>query len=226
MILQKIFLKLKSSQIADSRFMHTSVMQHVIISSLKVFNVVAPKLPICRRVKKGSLGEGCRIHPTALIDRDHVIIGNDCTIGEYVVIERNTLIGDHVTISAEAVIGSEGFELRRVAGEIVPVAHIGGVIIGDNAVIGCRACIDKSVLSEFTEVGASSVIGDGVEVGHGIKIGKDVEVAEGTMIGGYSHIGDRVRIGKRCSIADGLTLGDDVTIPDYAVVTRDVKKES
>jgi UDP-3-O-[3-hydroxymyristoyl] glucosamine N-acyltransferase len=224
MILQTIFLKLKSARVADSWIMHTAVMQHLAKSSLKVFNHVAPTLPICRRVKRGTLGKGNRIHPTAIIDHDHVIIGDDCTIGEHAVIEKNTIIGNHVTIGPEAVIGSEGFELRKVAGEIVRVAHLGGVIIGDNAKIGPRACIDKSVLSEYTHVGASTEIGAGVEIGHGIQIGREVVVSEGTMVGGYSHIGNHVRIGKRCSIADGLTLGEDTTIPDYAVVTRNVKK--
>jgi UDP-3-O-[3-hydroxymyristoyl] glucosamine N-acyltransferase len=226
MILQKIFLKLKSPEIADSWFMHTYVVQHAVKICLKTYNRIAPKLPLCRRVNVGYLGSGNQIHPTAIIDYHQVTMGDCCSIGKKVVIEKNTIIGNHVTIGEGAVIGSEGFELRKIAGEIIPVVHIGGVIINDNAVIGSRVCIDKSGLGEYTEIGESSHIMDGVEVGHGIKIGRNVIVSEGTMIGGYSRIGDRVWIGKRCSITDGLSLGDDTIIPDHSVVTRDMKKVS
>ncbi len=226
MILQTIFLKIKSPAVADSWFMHTSVMQYIMKICLKFFNYLAPKTRLCQRVKAGSLGKGNEIHPTAIIDYDRVIIGDFCTIEKNVVIEKNTIIGNHVTIGQGVVIGSEGFELRRIAGEIIPVVHLGGVIIHDNVHICPHACIDKSSLGEYTEIGESSVIMAGVEVGHGIKIGQHVTVSEGTMIGGYARIGNHVKIGKRCSITDGISLGEDVVIPDYSVVTREVKGPS
>ena len=224
MILQTIFLKMKSPAVADSWFMHTSVMQYVMKIGLKFFNYLAPKTRLCQRVKVGTLGKGNEIHPTAIIDYDRVIIGDFCTIAQNVVIEKNTIIGSYVTIGKGAVIGSEGFELRKIAGEIVPVVHLGGVIIHDNVHIGSHVCIDKSSLGEYTEIGESSVIMAGVEVGHGIKIGQKVTISEGSMIGGYARIGDRVKIGKRCSITDGISLGEGVVIPDYSVVTREVKR--
>ncbi|MEI7856141.1 MAG: hypothetical protein WCH85_01400 [Methanomicrobiales archaeon] len=217
---------MKSAGVADSWFMHTSVMQYLVKTGLLFFNYFAPKTHLCQRVKIGSLGEGNTIHPTAIIDYDRVIIGDSCSIEKNVVIEKNTIIGNHVTIGQGVVIGSEGFELRRIAGEIIPVAHLGGVIIHDNVHIGSCVCIDKSSLDGFTEVGESSTILSYVQVGHGIKIGKDVTVSEGTMIGGYARIGDRVKIGKHCSISDGISLDEDIIIPDYTVVTRDVKRSS
>jgi UDP-3-O-[3-hydroxymyristoyl] glucosamine N-acyltransferase len=226
MILQKIFLKMKSPRIADSWFMHTSVMQYSMKVCLKFFNYLAPKTRLCQRVKAGSLGKGNKIHPTAIIDYERVIIGNFCNIEKNVVIEKNIIIGNNVTIGNGAVIGSEGFELRKIAGEIIPVVHLGGVIIHDNVHICSRVCIDKSSLGEYTEIGESSVIMNDVEVGHGIKIGQKVTISEGSMIGGYARIGDRVKIGKRCSIADGISLGEGVVIPDYSVVTREVKGPS
>jgi UDP-3-O-[3-hydroxymyristoyl] glucosamine N-acyltransferase len=226
MILQKIFLKLKSPAVADSWFMHTSAMQYSMKVCLTFFNYLVPKTRLCQRVKVGTLGKGNEIHPTAIIDYERVIIGNFCTIEKKVVIEKNTIIGNNVSIGNGAVIGSEGFELRKIAGEIIPVVHLGGVIIHDNVHIDARVCIDKSSLGEYTEIGESSVIMAGVEVGHGIKIGQKVTISEGSMIGGYAKIGDHVKIGKRCSIADGISLGEGVVIPDYSVVTREVKGHS
>ena len=223
MILQKIFYKLKSADVADSWLMHTSVMQYTMKTGLKFFNYLAPKTRLCQRVKAGSLGKGNVIHPTAIIDYDRVIIGDSCVIEKKVVVEKNTIIGNHVTIGEGVVIGSEGFELRRLAGEIIPVAHLGGVIIHDNVRIGPRACVDKSSFSEYTEIGDSSDIMTAVQVGHGIKIGRDVTVMDETMIGGYTKIGDRVKIGRRCSISDGISLSDGMVIPDYTIVTRELK---
>jgi UDP-3-O-[3-hydroxymyristoyl] glucosamine N-acyltransferase len=223
MILQKIFQRLKSADVADSWLMHTSVMQYFIKVCLTFFNYLAPKTRLCQRVKAGSLGKDNMIHPTAIIDYDQVIIGDSCVIEGKVVIEKNTIIGNHVTIGEGAVIGSEGFELRRIAGEIIPVAHLGGVIIHDNVHIGPHACVDKSSFSEYTEIGDSSDIMAAVQVGHGIKIGQNVIVMEATMIGGYAKIGNRVKIGRRCSISDGISLDDGVDIPDYTVVTREMK---
>lgn len=223
MISQKLFLKMKSPGVADSWLMRTSVMQYVMKNCIKIYNVLAPGTGLFQRVRAGSLGPGNEIDPTAIIDYERVIIGAGCKIGKKVVIEKNTIIGSHVIIGDLSVIGSEGFELRRLAGEIVPVIHLGGVVIHDNVTIGPRVCIDKSSLGEYTEIGENSVIMEGVEVGHGIQIGRNVTVGEGTMIGGNAKIGDHVKIGRRCSTADGLSFGDNVVIPDDAVVTRDMK---
>lgn len=224
MILQKIFLKLKSPGIADSRFMHTAFMQHFVKVCLILYNAVAPRTGLCQRVKKGMLGTGNSIHPSAIIDYDRVIIGNNCTIGHQVVIEKNTLLGNNVIIGDGAVIGSEGFELRRIAGGLIPVAHLGGVIIRDNARIGPHTCVDRSALDEYTEVGESADISSRVQIGHGITVGSSVSIGEGTMIGGYSFIGSGTRIGRRCSLADGISVAEGCDIPDNTIVTRSMKR--
>jgi UDP-3-O-[3-hydroxymyristoyl] glucosamine N-acyltransferase len=223
MSLQKIFQKLKSAEVADSWLMHTSVMQHVVKDGLLVFNYLAPKTRLCQRVKAGSLGKGNSIHPSAIIDYDHVIIGDSCIIGKNVVIEKNTIIGDQVTIEEGVVIGSEGFELRRAAGQIIPVVHLGGVIIHDNVRIGSHTCIDKSSFSEYTEIGTSSVIMADVHIGHGIKIGQNVVIQEATMIGGHAIIGNLVAIGRHCSLSDDITLGESTVVSDSTVVTHDIR---
>jgi len=223
MILHTLFLKLKSPEVADSWFMHTSCMQQFIKVCLKIYNRTAPVLPLCRQVKTGSLGSQNTIHPRAIIDYPHVNIGNNCTIGDNVVIEKNSIIGNNVNIGPGAVIGSEGFEQRRVAGGILPVAHIGGVIIHDNVIIGSRVCVDRSALGEYTEIGESTTVKENVQIGHGIKVGRFAAIGEGSMIGGYAVLGNHIVIGRHCSIADGICLHDGVIIPDGSIITRDMK---
>ena len=224
MITEKIVYLIKSPMVTDSRLAHTKTMQVFLKYCLKSYNYLTTKTFIFPHAITGSCGTGNWIHPTAVIDLDHVVIGNCCTIGKNVVIEKNTAIGNNVTIEDGAVIGSEGFEFRNLAGELVPVLHTGGVIIHDNVWIGQSVCIDKSSFGNWTEIGRDSQIHAYTHLGHGIKIGQYTTLAEGIMVGGYADIGNRVRIGRKSSLADAITLDDDVIVPDCTVVTRDIKK--
>ena len=224
MILQKIFHNLKSPGIADSWLVHTRLMQYFLKTGLKSYNFLVMRTGLFQQAITGSQGTGNTLDPTAIIDYNHVIIGDFTTIEKNVVIEKNSTIGNHVLIEDGAAIGSEGFEFRRVAGEVLPVHHTGGVIIHDNVRIGQRVCIDKSMQFPPTEIGDSSVILAYSHIGHGVKIGQDTLLAEGTMVGGHASIGNRVRIGKDCSLADAIIIGDDVVVPDRTVVTRNMQK--
>jgi UDP-3-O-[3-hydroxymyristoyl] glucosamine N-acyltransferase len=226
MITEKIVRLTKSPRFTDSWIVYSKIMQIFFKCCLKSYNYLLTQTPLFQRKITGSIGTDNSIHPTAIIDKDHVVIGNCCTIGKNVVLEKNTVIGNHVIIEEGAVIGSEGFEFRRVAGDLVPVVHTGGVIIHDNVWIGRSVCIDKSSLGDWTEIGEASHIHTSTHIGHGITIGRDTTLAEGTMIGGYAKIGSCIRIGRDSSLADGITLEDGVIVPDHTVVTRDIKKQT
>ena len=118
MITEKMVRLVKSPGFADSWLAHTKIMQIFFKYCLKSYNYLITQIPVFPHAITGSCGTGNNIHQTATIDRDHVIIGNYCTIGKKVVIEKNTIIGNHVTIEEGAVIGYEGFEFRRVGGEL------------------------------------------------------------------------------------------------------------
>ena len=226
MITEKIFKKIKSPQIANSRIAHSKIMQFFFKYSLKSYNFLVSRTSFFQHGLNGSCGTGNSIHPTAIIERKNVVMGNLCTIGKNVIIEKNTIIGNNVTIEEGAVIGSEGFEFRRIAGELVPIVHTGGVIIHDNVRIGRSVCIDKSSLGTYTEIGDSSYIHPCTHIGHGVKIGQGTTLAQGTMVGGYADIGSRVRIGRDSSLADAIALEDEVRVPDCTIVTRSIKKIS
>jgi UDP-3-O-[3-hydroxymyristoyl] glucosamine N-acyltransferase len=224
MITEKIVRLTKSTRFADSWLVHTKIMQTFFKYCLKLDNYLLTRTPLFQQVITGSIGTGNHIHPTAIIDQDHVVIGNYCTIGKNVVIEKSTVIGNHVVIEDRAVIGSEGFAFRRVAGELLPVVHIGGVIIHDRVWIGRSVCIDKSSRGKNTEIGLDAHIHANTNIGHGVIIGKGTTLAEGTWVGGYAKIGNYVQIGRDSSLADAITLEDRVIVPDLTVVTRDIKK--
>ena len=224
MITEKLFKKIKSPQISNSRLAHSKIVQIFFKHGLRGYNFLVSHTPLFQHRIKGSCGTGNNIHSSAIIDRKNVVIGNFCMIGKNVIIEKNTIIGNHVTIQEGAVLGSEGFEFRRIAGEIVPIVHTGGVIIHDNVIIGQSVCIDKSSFGNYTEIGESSYIHARTNIGHGVRIGKGAVLAQGTIVGGYADIGKQVRIGRDVSLADEIILDDEVCVPDCAVVTRDLRK--
>jgi len=222
MVVQKLFQIIKSPAIRDSWIAKNRGMQIVFVSVLKFYNCMVTKTGFPVRKIAGSCGSKNTISPSADINFRHVIIGNSCLIGDQAVVEKNTIIGNNVIIGSGTIVGSEGFEIRRIHNELIPVAHTGGVIIRDNAVIGSHVCIDKSLLGEFTEISEGSGIGNFTHVAHGVKIGKRCSIGVSVMIGGKVTMGDDVQIGPGAKISDQITIGDGAMISMGSVVTKDV----
>jgi UDP-3-O-[3-hydroxymyristoyl] glucosamine N-acyltransferase len=197
-------------------------MQWVFVFNLKLYNALAAKTGLLNKKIAGSCGCKNTISPSADIDFKHAVIGNFCQIGNRVIVGKNTVLGNNVIIGSGTIIGSEGFEIRRIRDELIPVVHVGGVTIHNNVVIGSHVCIDKSLFGDFTEIMENSRIDDYVHVAHGVTIGRCCSIAASVMIGGKVIIGDNVRIGLGAKISDQITIGDGATISMGSVVTKDV----
>lgn len=197
-------------------------MQLVFALNLKLYNGLAAKTRFLDKKIVGSRGSKNTISSSADIDFNHAVIGNSCHIGNQVVVGKNTIIGNNVIIGSGTIVGSEGFEIRRIRDELIPVVHVGGVTIHDNTVIGSHVCIDKSLFGEFTEIMENSRIDDSVHVAHGVIIGKRCSIAASVMIGGKVTIGDNVRIGPGAKISDQIIIADGAIISMGSVVTKDV----
>lgn len=156
----------------------------------------------------GPPGEGCDIHPTAIV-------------------HPRVRLGARVRIGAYAVIGAPGFGF--VAGErgLEHVPQLGGVIVGDDVWIASHVTIDAGTLGP-TRVGAGTKIDAHVHVGHNVRIGRScvlcaqvglagsVELGEGVVLGGQVGVADHVRIGALAKVA--AKSGVTAHVPDGAVV--------
>jgi UDP-3-O-[3-hydroxymyristoyl] glucosamine N-acyltransferase len=222
MIFQKLMNIAKTPSIKNSWLAQNGVMRFFFKLYLKIFNTLAINTKFFGKNIRGSCGKNNTIHPSASIETNEVIIGNACVIKSKAVIHKNSKIGNNVTIGSGTIVGSEGYEVRRMGKELIPVAHVGGVIIHDYVVIGSKVCIDKALFSEDTEILENSRIDNFTHVAHGVKIGKRCYIGASVMIGGKVIIGDDVVIEPRAVITDQIVIGEKAHISMGAVVTKEV----
>ncbi|WP_195263783.1 UDP-3-O-(3-hydroxymyristoyl)glucosamine N-acyltransferase [Clostridium sp. 1001275B_160808_H3] len=173
------------------------------------------------------IGENCVISPTAIISNKNVKIGNNVVIEEYVIIREHTTIKDNCIIRANTVIGGEGYEFKRYDNKTIGVAHIGGVIIEENAEIQYSACVDKAIYPwDNTIIGEYSRIDNLVHIAHAVKVGKRCFITSKTTIGGRTIIGDDCWFGIGATVSNGLIIGSNSSVSLGAVVTRSLKENS
>ena len=222
MIFQKIMNIAKAPSIKNSWLAQNQYIHLIFKLYLKCFNIIAINSRFVGKNVKGTRGTNNSIHPSASIDASKVIIGNACIIKSRTVIQKNSKIGDGVIIGSGTIIGSEGYEIRRIGKELIPVVHVGGVTIHDNVVIGSKVCVDKALHSYDTEIFENTAIDNFTHVAHGVKIGKRCSIGASVMIGGKVIIGDDVVIEPRAVITDQISIGEKAHISMGAVVTKDV----
>ena len=173
---------------------------------------------------------GCNfISPEAEISDRAVLAGKNICIAQGVVIEpfvtiySNVQIGKNSVIRAGACIGGEGFEFKKMEDGILPVRHLGSVLIGENVEIQNHTCVDKAVYPwDVTEIGNHVKIDNLVHIAHGVKIGDGTLVVAGAAVGGRVCIGANAWIGIGAVIRNGLRIGEHARVNMGSVVTRDV----
>ncbi|HUY68860.1 MAG TPA: UDP-3-O-(3-hydroxymyristoyl)glucosamine N-acyltransferase [Alphaproteobacteria bacterium] len=171
------------------------------------------------------IGAGSVIHPQAYIGPG-AVIGRDALIYPGARIGAGVRIGDRCIVHFNAAIGADGFsfvtpepgsvEAARATGavaatnkELVRIASLGGVEIGDDVEIGASSCIDRGTVAA-TRIGNGTKIDNQVQVGHNVVIGANCLVCGRVGIAGSAAIGDRVVLGGAAGVADHVKIGDDV----------------
>lgn len=137
-------------------------------------------------------------------------------------IRTNTILGKNVKMGTNCCIGGNGFGYEYTEScELIPMPHLGNVVIGDNVTLHSNVCIDRAVTG-------STIIVDGtkidnlVHVSHGVKIGKHCLIVAGVVLGGRCSIGDYSFIGMNVCIKQHVKIGKNCVIGAGAVVTKDV----
>lgn len=193
------------------------------IEFFNLHNRLAESNKYVREKFKTKLGNNCHISDKAFIAPENVIIGNNVVIEEFVSIKENVVIGDNSIIRAGTVIGSVGFEFKRNENKIIPVKHIGGVVIGNNVEIQYNSAVDKAIYPwDDTIIGDFTKIDNLNHIGHACKIGKNVMMPAGSIIGGRVEIGNNAWIGIGSVIRNGMIIGENARTNMGAVVTKNV----
>jgi len=212
-------------EIAEQSGLPAIIIENPRISFFRVHNYLAKnKIPeYVRGDFDTQIGQNCTISKQAYIEDKNIVIGNNVQIEEFVSIKANTVIYDNSILRAGTVIGGEGFEAKRMNEGILPVIHIGGVIIEENVEIKYNTCIDKAVYPwDNTVISKDCKIDNLIHIAHAVKIGKESLIAASSLIGGRSIIGEKVWIGAGSTISNNIIVGDGAKISIGSVVTKNV----
>ncbi|WP_419870136.1 UDP-3-O-(3-hydroxymyristoyl)glucosamine N-acyltransferase [Chryseobacterium sp. CT-SW4] len=166
------------------------------------------------------IGEGTRIHPSAVIG-NNVKIGKNTHIFPHVVIGDRTVIGDNVIIQAGTVLGGDAFYYRKLNGNFDRMISVGNVVIENNVEIGNNCTIDRGV-TDSTVIGEGSVLDNLIQIGHDTVIGKKCLIASQVGIAGCCIIEDEVTIWGQAGVASGIRLEKGTVLLAQVGVNRDL----
>lgn len=167
-----------------------------------------------------SIGEGTIIEPGCFIDHG-VVIGNNCRIKAKSVI-RNCTIGDNVLVNENALIGANGFNMAEDEdGNKMRIPTLGRVVIGDNCEIGAFDNISAG-LGGDTVLENNVKIDALVYIGHDVYLHKNVEITAGSVIGGFVEIEEHGYVGIRSVLRNRIKIGENAFVGMGAVVTKSV----
>lgn len=134
----------------------------------------------------------------------------------------NTSIGKNVIIGPGCVIGGNGFGYEyEEDGNLIPMPHLGNIVIEDNVTLHNNICIDRAVIGS-TIIGEGTKIDNLVHVAHGVKIGKRCLIVSGVVFGGSCEVGDYCFVGMNACIKQRTKIGKNCVIGAGAVVTKDI----
>jgi len=186
------------------------------------------------------IGDNCVIHSHCSIGADAVIgrngllhpgarIGPRVVIGENVIIHSNTTIGadgfSFVTPqlgSVEEAKLSGGKEVGATNQELVRIASLGTVVLGNNVEVGANSSIDRGTIAATT-IGNGTKIDNQVQIGHNVQIGENCLICGRVGIAGSAEIGHRVVLGGAVGVADHVKVGDDVIAMAMSGVASNVQ---
>ena len=167
------------------------------------------------------VGDGTRIHPSAVIGNE-VKIGKNCIIFPNVVIGDRTIIGDNVIIQSGTVLGGDAFYYRKLNGNFDRLISVGNVIIEDNVEIGNNCTIDRGV-TDSTIIGEGSILDNLIQIGHDTIIGKKVLIASLAAIAGCCVIEDEVTVWGQVGMASGNRVGKGAVLLGKTGVNKDLE---
>ncbi len=176
--------------------------------------------PGCVVMAGARIGEGARLGAYSVIGRG-AVLGPGCIVGPGAFVGPGTLCGQGTVLGHGAVVGSDGFGLRLEGGDLLPLRHVGFVILGTGVSIGARSVIARGTLGS-TRIGDHTHVDAQVHVGHNVRIGRNCAVAAQVGIAGSARIGDSVQIGGQAGIADHIIVGDGARVAARSGVASNV----
>ena len=156
-----------------------------------------------------AVGPRARIGPGAHVGENSVV-GADSVVHAGAALYHGVRIGERCVIHSHAVIGADGFGFTPdERGRLVAIAQLGGVVLGNDVVIGAGTMIDRGAIDD-------TIVGDGVKMDNNVQIGH-------TLICGCAGMVGSTRIGRHCVLAGAARIGGDqpIEICDFVQISVD-----
>lgn len=170
------------------------------------------------------IAKTARIHSTAFLAPNGVILGENVEIGPHSTILSGVEIGDNTVIGANCVIGEDGFHVFDDMHGIKRIAiHDGWVKIGKNVEIHASVVVDKGFMGRDTVIGDECKLDEHVHIAHRAHIGCCTVIAGGADLAGSTNIGQNVWVGPQSIVSNRVSVGDNARINIGSVVIKNVK---
>ena len=166
-----------------------------------------------RIAAEAAIGANAQIGPNAFVG-EGTAIGAGSVVHANATLYHNVRIGERCVIHGGAVIGADGFGFTpNESGELVAIAQLGGVALGNDVVVGACSTIDRGAITD-------TIVRDGVKIDNQVQIGHNCDIGEHTLICGAVGLAGSTKIGRHCALAGGAGVAGDgpVTICDYVQV--------
>ncbi len=98
------------------------------------------------------------------------------------------------------------------------MTHVGGVHIGDDAIVLANATIARGLFRQDTVIGDYCRIGNNAFVSHNTQLGRRTTVGHGAVVNGNVNVGHDVWIGPGATVANNITIGDSARVDLGATV--------
>jgi len=174
---------------------------------------------------------GANIHPSAYIGPycivGEAVISENVCLQSHVVIKDNVTIGKNTVIDSGTVIGTRGMAwIWDEDGKRVMQPQVGGVIVGEDCIIGSNISIVRGSLTENTIIGSGTVIAHGSMIGHGALVGELVHFANNVSLAGNARIGNRVFLGSSCVVSSNVSVEEGCIVGAGSVVTKSFSEKN
>ena len=170
------------------------------------------------------IGKGVNIGPYSIIG--NCIIGDNVDIRSHVVIEDKVSIGDNTIIDSSSVIGAAGLAwIWDDHGNRIVQPQLGGVVIGNDCILGTDITVVRGSLSENTCIGSYSVMAHGTKIGHGAQVGSLVHMANNVSVAGNAVIGDSSFLGSAAVVSSNIIIPKNTIIGAAAMVNKNFDEE-
>lgn len=180
--------------------------------------------PTAQISPNAQIGKEVNIGPYSIIG--DCIIGDNVDIRSHVVVEDMVCIGNNTKIDSSSVIGAAGLAwIWDDDGRRIIQPQLGGVIIGNDCILGTDITVVRGSLSENTVIGSYTVMAHGTKIGHGSQIGQYVHMANNVSIAGNAVIGDSSFLGSAAVVSSNIVIPPHTIVGAAAMVNKNFEEE-